>query len=301
MANINFDGYGGVPPRFTGAQVQRLIHLTGAACSLALVLGLGVWGYKMAQREVIGVPVFRSPEVPLRIAPANPGGNVVSHQGMAVNVIAAAAGQGIGPEQITLAPAVPSLAPEDVAGLSPLLADGQEAAQPMLSPLAAQASLDRPPSEEFGDDFASREMPVIPVAPVIAPETLKNIPGQPPVKSLFPRHRSSSLLAPIPDVMPEPAPLPIKEIELGQLKAGERLVQLGAFDSAEIARSEWTRLQRRFGDLMVGKSMVVQSAVSGGRTFYRLRAHGFGGPDDSRRFCAALQAENAACIPATHR
>ena len=47
--------------------------------------------------------------------------------------------------------------------------------------------------------------------------------------------------------------------------------------------------------------MVVQSAQSGGRTFYRLRAHGFAGEDDARRFCAALLAENAACIPVAQR
>ena len=61
------------------------------------------------------------------------------------------------------------------------------------------------------------------------------------------------------------------------------------------------KLQSRFGDLIATKSMVVQSAQSGGRTFYRLRAHGFTGEDDARRFCAALLAENAACIPVAQR
>jgi hypothetical protein len=52
---------------------------------------------------------------------------------------------------------------------------------------------------------------------------------------------------------------------------------------------------------MAGKSMVVQPALSGGRTFYRLRALGFADEDEARRFCSALLAENATCIPVTQR
>ena len=85
------------------------------------------------------------------------------------------------------------------------------------------------------------------------------------------------------------------------LEPGTRLVQFGAFDSDKEARAEWLRLAGRFGDLMAGKAMVIQAAESGGRTFFRLRAHGFENEDDARRFCSALVAENASCIPVAHR
>ena len=78
---------------------------------------------------------------------------------------------------------------------------------------------------------------------------------------------------------------------------GTPLVQLGAFDSAEIAQSEWARLTGRFADFMAGKTMVVQEASLGGRTFYRLRAMGFVDLSDARRLCTALLAEGADCVP----
>ena len=53
--------------------------------------------------------------------------------------------------------------------------------------------------------------------------------------------------------------------------------------------------------IAAGKAMVIQAAESGGRTFFRLRAHGFENEDDARRFCSALVAENASCIPVAHR
>ena len=92
-----------------------------------------------------------------------------------------------------------------------------------------------------------------------------------------------------------------KEIDPASLPAGTRLVQIGAFDSAETARSEWTRLEARFGDFMDGKGRVIQQATSGGRTFYRLRAEGFVDLSDARRFCAAFVAEKVDCIPVVTR
>ena len=87
------------------------------------------------------------------------------------------------------------------------------------------------------------------------------------------------------------------EIDPVSLVPGTRLVQLGAFDSVPLARGEWDKLAGRFGGLLDGKGRVIQQATSGGRTFYRLRAAGFKDEADARRFCAALLADNAACVP----
>jgi hypothetical protein len=93
----------------------------------------------------------------------------------------------------------------------------------------------------------------------------------------------------------------VKELSADSLPTGTRLVQLGAFDTPEIARSQWDKLNGRFGAYLQGKSRIVQEASSGGRTFYRLRAHGFQDIADARRFCSALVAENADCIPVVTR
>ncbi|EBA16263.1 hypothetical protein RSK20926_21095 [Roseobacter sp. SK209-2-6] len=92
-----------------------------------------------------------------------------------------------------------------------------------------------------------------------------------------------------------------EELDPASLPAGTRLAQLGAYESAAVARAEWDRIASRFGDYLDGKKRVVQRAESGGRTFYRLRAVGFEGLSDARRFCSALVARNADCIPVTTR
>jgi hypothetical protein len=52
---------------------------------------------------------------------------------------------------------------------------------------------------------------------------------------------------------------------------------------------------------MAGKGRVIEQASIGGSSFYRLRAEGFRDLADARRFCAALVAEDAECIPVAAR
>jgi hypothetical protein len=92
-----------------------------------------------------------------------------------------------------------------------------------------------------------------------------------------------------------------RTVDAATLAPGTRLVQLGAFPGSGDAVKQWNALERRFGDLMADKSRVVQKAEAGGRAFYRLRAYGFKGDADARRFCAALAAEGAICVPVVLR
>ena len=353
MAEVDFDAYGGMS-RLTSGQVQRLANLTGAVASVGLILGVCVWGYQLAVRDVSGVPVIRAVEGPMRTAPANPGGEVADHQGMAINAIAAIGGAEDLPEEFVLAPSAAQLDPEDVAGLATLpvatapqsnapgpmpleaktaalapleLAPGEVLPPSVVSTAIDPTALGQPSTDQISEDAIARalaealggeadampEAEDAPAALLIAPGAEDatapvltvpeaavagdSVPGQ-----VRPRPRPDTLGTQTPSMDAQAAPLAIAgEIDPASLPVGTRLVQLGAFDTAELARGEWVKIVARFGDLMSGKSLVVEAAESGGRTFYRLRAHGFAGEDDVRRFCAALVAENAACIPAKSR
>ena len=92
MADADFDGFGGgfsTTGKAGSARLQGSITLAGALCSAALVVGFAVWGYKLAVRDVTGVPVIQALDGPMRVAPDNPGGTETSYQGLAVNEVAA--------------------------------------------------------------------------------------------------------------------------------------------------------------------------------------------------------------------
>lgn len=308
----------------------KLVNAAGAIVSLGLIAGIGVWGYNLVMRDVTGVPVVRAMDGPMRIAPNNPGGEVSLNTGLAVNEVAAE-GAAAGPEDmVMLAPPVVDLADEDfnvmpTAEANEVLpdpaipeADTSETEVAVAFPVpASDTSLTAEQILALADQIAGNvpagtgaEAEVMTASLEerdAAPETITDIiatsvPGV--VSSLRPVPRPAAL-----NTAPPPAPVtaalgaidPALLITSKDIPLGTNLVQLGAFDSAEIAASEWLRLNGRFTDYMAGKERIIQEASRGGRTFFRLRALGFSDLSDARRFCAALMAENTDCVPVVVR
>ncbi|MCV3272346.1 SPOR domain-containing protein [Roseobacter sinensis] len=296
-----------------------MTNVAGAVVSLALIAGIGVWGYKLMVRDVSGIPVVRAAEGEMRVRPENPGGQLARHQGLAVNAVAAE-GSAAGPvDQVVLAPRDTDLAEED----QPITAETvAPVAQP--EPLAPAAeSLDGPKRVPARTDSTVAEnLHAGAIDAVVAELTAGSTPlgdaeaeeSQPPAAFAETSEDEAAETPPVigqtvkrPQLRPravarmQPAAFvsetPTSEVEAAAIPSGTRLVQLGAFDSADVARSEWSRLEGRFGEYMQDKSRVVQQTESGGRTFYRLRAMGFRDLADARRFCSAFKAEGVDCIP----
>ncbi len=327
-----------------GNSVGNLVTMLGAALSLALAVGVGVWGYKILMRDVTGVPVVRAMQGEMRVTPDNPGGEIAAHTGLSVNAVPAEGGAAAPEDRLVLAPVEAQLRDEDLAVAPDAAETGTRtsedtpAAAPeprpetgtpaRITPASADATETAPTADSLSaeevlalaDEIAAGSEPLTDLpegedAPVQLAVNGVNLtdfvdPGVPGVSnSLRPRVRPASL-APTPEAPQgaEPAAAtatavsePAAPTLTGPLPAGTKLVQLGAFDSPDIAAREWTRVAGRFGDFMTGKSRVIQEAQSGGRTFYRLRAQGFEDLSGARRFCAALVAEDAPCIPVVVR
>lgn len=318
------------------ASAGTVANWAGAAVSIGLVIGIGVWGYQLLARDVSGVPVVRAAQGPMRIQPEDRGGSQADNQGLAVNSVAAEGMAEAPADRLVLAPRPVQLndadqpfpvlvslsnqdreaavaqegiaqvdAPQAVA--TPQMASIQALAEQLAtgaSTLGAQSEntyVSQSQSTETGDA-------TVEIAAVAVPELTKGTPSAPSAqvlgglqRSLRPQLRPASLRTDVAVVAPSDAGGGIAEIDPDTIPAGTRLVQLGAFDSAEVAKSEWAKLDVRFGTYLEGKSRVIQRAQSGGRTFYRLRAMGFDDIASARRFCSALAAERADCIPVVTR
>lgn len=308
------------PEAEESSSLTTMINACGAVLSLALVIGIGVWGYKLLVRDVSGVPVVRAAEGPMRIQPEDPGGQQAEHQGLAVNDVAAVGSASQPADRLILAPAPLELTLDDTEMGGVVLAQlpQGETRQELEENAAAVANEDQSrlaavqaladeiangvsPLEELSEEPAAEaeseaeaEDEIIAVA-VEAPKVEGGL-----GRSLRPRLRPASLQAApeVVDVTDAAAP---QDIDPETIPAGSRLAQLGAFESPEIAIKEWTRLSDEFAEYLEGKDRVIQKAISGGRTFYRLRAMGFADLNDARRFCSALVAEKAECIPVVTR
>ncbi|SHJ90096.1 Sporulation related domain-containing protein [Shimia gijangensis] len=307
-----------------------LVNWAGALTSLALVVGTGVWSYKLLMRDVSGVPVVRSVEGPMRVQPEEPGGRQAAHQGLSVNSVAADGSAAAPADRLTLAPAPIDLSNED-AKIQNASLPGGETTTAKEARKTDQSDIVAPPPlasgkieaiEAFAQQIANDVEPLSQSGPadtdpvkvslgdveVSEPEA-KPEPSTPKVK--FTNGVSHSLR---PHLRPEglgktekvasataTADAPASVVDAASIPVGTHLVQLGAYASSEMAAEEWTRLSARFSDYLGDKTQVIQEAQSGGRVFYRLRAMGFADLSDARRMCSALKAERADCIPVTVR
>lgn len=313
----------------------RSLGLLGGVASLALAIGVGYWGYNLITRDVTGIPVVRAAEGPLRVSPSAPGGRPADNQGLAVNAVAATGTAEAPADRLTLAPAELDLSADDktfaqlsdietlntpvdldlaVAEVEPIqpaarVAGGVQSND--IDALVAQLTAGVEPIAGLSADAAVTQVAapapaIVPPAPLtqIEPVVASAVFDAPGVRvSLRPNARPAGFT---------PASLSVAEtsatvesagldVDPASLAAGTRLAQLGAYESSDVAKTEWTRISARFSDYLTGKQRVIQRAESGGRTFYRLRAMGFEDLSDARRFCAALVAGSADCIPVTTR
>lgn len=301
----------------TGA-LTGFARIAGALTSIGLVIGLGVWSYNTLTRDVSGVPVVRALEGPMRVQPEDPGGVAADHQGLAVNVVAGSGAAAPPPDRLVLAPRPVDLAEED------------------LPPADLRALSTRPQAREWDGDRADRLDGMVAAAqaeadardgdtieqpaPLAMPETTQlaavdrdEAPEDKPepvraaafsrdtgdglARSLRPQVRPDDIQARVVLASVEVQPREKIDVAPEDVPLGTSLAQLGAFNSEDIARGEWDRLQSRFGDYLTGKQRVIERASSGGRVFYRLRAMGFDDLSDARRFCSAFVAEGTDCVP----
>ena len=335
----DYDDMQGVDPqdapiRPSGAptRIARMVNFAGAAASLALVVGIGFWGYKLIMRDVSGVPVVRALEGPVRTQPEDPGGQSADHQGLAVNRVAAKGSAAPTADTLRLAPRPVALAQEDapMASFEPdepvndadaelvaqfdadadadfeITADGEPDRE---SNFIAAAEPDEPFPDEETDTAGPVSFPAGSMDAVLA-ELMGDGDAQPTEASTAtvvarpgvalsrrPLNRPGDLVMAVSAPAQPRQKVETKEVSADSVTPGTPLAQLAALESPEAARAEWDRLAGRFDDYLAGKTRVIQQASSGGRSFYRLRALGFNDIADARRFCAVLIADKAECIP----
>lgn len=291
MADYDFDqfeGYAEPQPNPFGDKARAWMNIAGAVSSVALILGLGIWGYQLAVRDVTGVPVMRAMVGAMRISPADPGGQQALNQGLTVNAVAAMGSPVPQADQITLAPSAAELSPDD--------------ATPATAP-------DVPPALMVADaqDGALSEVALID-APTVTEDWMKPGPtvlDNPNVirVSLRPVTRPATLggglqLKAVQTVSGETTPsAEFQTIEAATIPSGTPLVQFGVFESPEAARQRYGVLLASFPEVMGDLTPMIESAQSGGRNFYRLRAEGYASLDEAREFCKGLPSNVTDCIP----
>lgn len=322
-------GYPADPVPGPGA-VATFVNVVGALVSIALVVGVAVWGYRLSVRDVSAIPVIAAMAGPMRSEPDGAGTPFAPNQGLAVNSVQADRTVAAPEERIVLAPAPVDLAEEDKARpkLRPAARVAADAPAPAASvpdeePIAPVAAIDLEAEGGIAAAIAALTADVRPLEGTPDPEPAADGTTVEPGRDAGTQvARAGAIPASVPGVARSPRPKARPAIDPASvtgtadtrapsegtvdadpasIRPGEGLVQLGAFDTREVAVSEWERLLGAHADLLSGQQRLIQQASGGGRTFYRLRVAGFDSVDEARRMCAAFQYRNTPCIPVVAR
>jgi hypothetical protein len=293
MANATYEAQGD-SERFNPAAYANIV---GAVISLAVFVGIVTWGAKTVLRDSSGVPVVRALEGPARVAPEDPGGLLVAHQGLTVNEVAGSQITVAADDPLQLAPRPINLQAEDQP-IQPVVDRENATATARAAVVLPEPEMDAAEAlviDETAESLAAMLAAGTDTAPVKEPASavIPASAGGGPIQSLRPRLRPFAVFT------RQTSRVAPRNILAAQIVRGAPMAQLGAFGSAAIAEQAWADLSERHGDYLVGKPHVILQAAVGGGTIYRLRVHGFENQEEARRLCTALNRQNAECYSVT--
>ncbi|MGZ3273077.1 MAG: SPOR domain-containing protein [Caulobacteraceae bacterium] len=190
------------------------------------------------------------------------------------------------PEQPQARPAAP-VAAQPIAPVTAQPAPVAAAPAPPPAPVAAApAPAPKPAPAQVVTAAPVKPVPVQPAPKAAAP--VVKTPQKDEVGALLDKADASKTASP-------KAAAPAKA-EPVIAHGGAAIVQFGAFSSAELASSEWTKLHAAYPSEMSGKGKLVESVQRDGKTLFRGAVSGFTAKTDAVAFCAKLKADGRACI-----
>ena len=286
---------------------NMIFYWTGAALSFFLLVGAIGWSYQLIVRDINQIPVVRAQLGPLRVAPDDPGGLTAANQGLSVTQLAVNE-KPLLSNEIHLAPAAEILNSEHLAlqvteDVKSNIDDGAFE----IKEVNAENSINlKEVSNEIKVDTGSKKEVVL--SKVAFSQKKIEIENAVSLALSITDDPVDSLTLLRPKLRPMisrrnnkiTGDQVVNNEPISNLPIGSAVVQLGAFENKNLAKSEWQRFEKLLGSILFSKKMIVQKAESGGKIFYRLRASGFDDISDARQFCSAIS-DRVACIPVVTR
>ena len=286
---------------------NMIFYWTGAALSFFLLVSAIGWSYQLIVRDINQIPVVRAQLGPLRVAPDDPGGLTAANQGLSVTQLAVNEKPFLSNE-IHLAPAAEILNAEHLAlQVTEDVKSNTDDGTFEIKEVNAENSINlREVSNEIEVDTSSKKEVVL--SKVAFSQKKIEIENAVSLALSITDDPVDSLTLLRPKIRPMISRLNNKTTgdqvvnnePISKLPIGSAVVQLGAFENKNLAKSEWQRFEKLLGSILFSKKMIVQKAESGGKIFYRLRASGFDDISDARQFCSAIS-DRVACIPVVTR
>ncbi|MGB3805667.1 MAG: SPOR domain-containing protein [Erythrobacter sp.] len=184
-----------------------------------------------------------------------------------------------------------------------MVAEAEEMRADEVNADVAQAPVEVAPSETermtFGieqvDPTSSEPRVSAPIAAAPqGPQFVSNAVVQKVPKRVQKVAKAPEPVAKAPEPVAAKAPPRQSRIAIATGSAATHFVQLGSYDSHDVAQDKWAQMQKRFPALAKRDYVITKAAVDG-RTFYRLAAAGFG-RRSAQAMCDAVKSSGRGCF-----
>ena len=290
---------------------------TGAVVAMALLVALGVWVYRLGVRDAESVPIIRASAEPTKTRPEEPGGVVTPYQditsyrvaeskaGPPATTVLAPPPPEPRPEDVAMGMLAPEPAKRPGARPAEQRAPAARPAD-VVRPTGGQRAAAAAPSSDEAEVEPEEGTDAVVVEEGAGPSESSDPPTE--ADEIAALVREATLDAAT-EAKPEPAvvtdgaggsniPLPPARpsdllarvhdaARAAEQSAAERKrlaaaspvqIQLAADPDEQVVRTIWRRISQANPDILHDRELAVQSTVSGGRTYYRLRV----GPSPAR-------------------
>ncbi len=268
------DAPAGWRARFRVRYGEQISTWTGALAAVLVISALAIWVYNLGDRDANAVPVIRAALEPAKVQPDDPGGAESAYQDIASYGATDETNDPDGP--IILAPPSPGPTDEDVA-MGELQSQGGEEVAALTT-------------ESASGEGASADAAVDGTLPGDGTDLA---PGYSPLALARPRDFEQRTASARQESSQEDALALAAATSIVQ-------IQLGAFPTRAETKEQWEKIYNANSDILTGRALVVQSTISGGRRFFRMRAGPFKDRTEARNLCRALQARGQDCLVAVN-
>ncbi|MDX3899643.1 MAG: SPOR domain-containing protein [Sphingobium sp.] len=185
--------------------------------------------------------------------------------------------------------AEPSMGAQRVASLMGVAPDMNDAGQPVALALAPAAREAAPVALA---DAGTQPPPSVEGAPIVeAPAAVAVASAEPQLFAPIIRAPAIAARAAAPAATVRKVAF-LQPVEKG---ASNWVVQVGAYDSAAVAREKWQRMAT-INDRLAAFPVLTSTATVKGRAFHRLALSGFGKRTDAMALCQSIRAQRGQCF-----
>ena len=256
---------------------MRRIGLVALAAAIVAASATGMWlAYEQGVRKGVQMapPLIRADKSPVKVAPEEPGGMEVPHQDKTVYDRLSGKPETVEAERLLPPPEVIVKKPEPV-----------------------QEPEDKPePVEKVAEkaDTVANEVPLVKAGAPAKPEEPK--PEKEVAVAPKPEPKPAPAPKPAPPPPAKPEPKPAAKPAPAPSPSGY-LIQVGAYRTADKARTGWARLVKGNKALLGALSPVIVEADLGNRgVFHRLRAGPVDGAEAASALCNRLKQRKVGCL-----